>query len=162
MSRYKEHALEEFRAAGWTDENGKFHDEWQEEICNHILDLLAAFAKGDHSGTTAPYTVRLLEKLALFQPIAPLTGEDWEWVDVGPTTELGRGGNPLWQNKRCSHVFKDLNGAFDTEGIIFYDVFLDEDGKERKSYYTCGDSHVRIVFPYTPKSEYVQRQHAEL
>lgn len=162
MSRYKEHALEEFRAAGWTDENGKFHDEWQEEICNHILDLLAAFAKGGHSGTTAPYTVRLFEKLALFQPIAPLTGEDWEWVDVGPTTELGRGGKPLWQNKRCSHVFKDLNGAFDTEGIIFYDVFLDEDGKERKSYYTCGDSHVRIVFPYTPKSEYVQRQHAEL
>jgi len=162
MSRYKEHALEEFRAAGWTDENGKFHDEWQEEICNHILDLLAAFAKGDHSGTTAPYTVRLFEKLALFQPIAPLTGEDWEWVDVGPTTELGRGGKPLWQNKRCSHVFKDLNGAFDTEGIIFYDVFLDEDGKECKSYYTYGESHTPVTFPYTPKSEYVQRQHAEL
>lgn len=82
MSRYKEHALEEFRAAGWTDENGKFRDEWQEEICNHILDLLAAFAKGDHSGTTAPYTVRLFEKLALFQPIAPLTGEDWECADI--------------------------------------------------------------------------------
>lgn len=156
MSRYKEHALEEFRAAGWTDENGKFHDEWQEEICNHILDLLAAFAKGDHSGTTAPYTVRLFEKLALFQPIAPLTGEDWEWVDVAE-----QNGGPLWQNKRCSRVFKDLNGAWDIEGIVFYDVFLDEDGKERKSYYTCGDSHVRVVFPYRPTSEYVHRQHAE-
>jgi hypothetical protein len=156
MSRYREHALEEFRAAGWTDENGKFEDEWQEEICNHILDLLDTFAKGDHSGTSAPYTVRLFEKLALFQPIAKLTGEDWEWVDVGE-----QNGGPLWQNKRCSRVFKDLNGAYDIEGIIFYDVFLDDDGKERKSYYTCGDSHVRITFPYTPTSEHVPRQHAE-
>jgi hypothetical protein len=149
MSRYKEHALEEFRAAGWTDENGKFRDEWQEEICNHILDLLAAFAKGDHSGTTAPYTVRLFEKLALFQPIAPLTGEDWEWIDVAE-----RDGGRVYQNKRASHVFKDDNGAYDINGIIFYEWLTREDGTQFKSYFTSEGSRVPVTFPYTPTSVY--------
>jgi len=50
MSNYKHHALTEFRAAGWTDDNGKFHDEMQEMICNHVLKLLEVFSDEDHSG----------------------------------------------------------------------------------------------------------------
>ena len=43
MSNYEKHAMMEFRAAGWVDENGKFIDEMQEMICKHVLALLEVF-----------------------------------------------------------------------------------------------------------------------
>ena len=153
MNNYEKHAMREFRAAGWTDENGKFCDEMQEAICTHVLKLLNVFHGEGHSGSSAPYAINLFEKLAKFEPVAPLTGEDWEWVNVAE-----QNGGPLWQNKRCSHVFKDNNGAYDIQGIIFYDWYsIPEIGKRYKSYYTCKESRVPITFPYIPKSEYRER-----
>ena len=76
MSNLKTHALMEFRAAGWTDENGKFKDEMQEAICNHVLALLDLFSNEGHSGTTAPYAINMFKTLASFEPLVPLTG-DW-------------------------------------------------------------------------------------
>jgi len=152
MNNYEKHAMLEFRAAGWTDEHGKFKDEMQEAICKHVLELLDAFHREGHSGTTAPYTIDLFKKLAMFEPVAPLTGEDWEWVNVAE-----QNGGPLWQNKRCSHVFKDNDGAYDIDGIIFYDWYTNEKGEKRKSYFTGQGSRVPVTFPYVPKSEYRER-----
>ena len=150
MSNLHKHALDEFRAAGWTDENGKFADDMQESICDHVLKLLDVFADEGHSSTTAPYTVDLFKKLAMFEPLVPLTGEDWEWVDVSEMS-----GKTLYQNKRCSHVFKDGDEAYDIDGIVFYDWYTDsETGEKRKSYFTSKDSRVPVTFPYTPKTEY--------
>lgn len=160
MSNLEAHAKDEFRAAGWTDADGKFKDEMQQAICEHVLKLLAVFREEGHSGSSAPYAVDLFKKLALFEPIVPLTGEDWEWVDHGH----------CMQNKRCGHVFKQadrFNGqAYDGEGVVFYDwqerdLEPDEPGypgKHRhKSHYTCRESMVPITFPYTPKKEYKER-----
>ena len=160
-SNLERHAREEFRAAGWVDENGQYIDEMQEAICRHILELLKVFADEGHSGSTAPYTVRMFEKLALFEPIVPLTGEDWEWNEVGPG---------VFQNKRCSRVFKQADRfdgqAYDLDGRVFYewnerDLDPDEKGypgKHRfKSHYTNRESVVPITFPYTPTTEYVER-----
>ena len=150
MSNLHKHALDEFRAAGWTDENGKFNDEMQEAICTHILKLLDVFADEGHSGTTAPYTVDVFKKLAMFEPLVPLTGEDWEWVDVSEQS-----GRTLWQNKRCSHVFKTEEGAYDIDGIVWWDWYTDtETGEKQKSYFTSRESRVPVTFPYTPKTEY--------
>ena len=151
MSNLHKHALDEFRAAGWTDENGKFNDEMQEAICTHILKLLDVFADEGHSGTTAPYTVDVFKKLAMFEPLTPLTGEDWEWVDVSDMAGSGK----WYQNKRCGHVFKDDTGVYDSEGIIFYDWCKNEEtGEKYKSYFTSRESRVPVTFPYTPKTEY--------
>jgi|688.fasta_scaffold01074_8 hypothetical protein len=152
MNNYEKHAMIEFRAAGWTDEHGKFKDEMQEAICKHVLELLDVFHGEGHSGTTAPYTIDLFKKLAMFEPIVPLTGEDWEWVNVAE-----QNGGPLWQNKRCSHVFKDNDGAYDINGIVFYDWYVNEKGEIRKSYFTGQGSRVPVTFPYVPKSEYRER-----
>ena len=152
MNNYEKHAMREFRAAGWTDEHGKFKDEMQEAICKHVLELLDVFHGEGHSGTTAPYTIDLFKKLAMFEPIVPLTGEDWEWVNVAE-----QNGGPLWQNKRCSHVFKDNDGAYDINGIVFYDWYVNEKGEIRKSYFTGQGSRVPVTFPYVPKSEYRER-----
>jgi hypothetical protein len=153
MSNYHKHALEEFRAAKWLDENGNYCDEMQEAICKHILKLLDVFGEEGHSGSTAPYTINLFSKLAKFEPVVPITGEDWEWVE----TSTG-----VYQNKRCSHVFKQpdrFNGqAYDIDGKVFWEwVKSSIDGTIYKSYFTGGDSFVPITFPYTPKREYVFR-----
>lgn len=150
MSNYVKHAEMEFRAAGWTDESGKFKDEMQEMICNHVLKLLEVFADEGHSGSSAPYAINLFKTLASFEPVVPLTGEDWEWTDV---SELS--GRTLWQNKRCGHVFKDEDGAYDINGIVWWNCWADpETGEKHKSYFTSRESRVPVTFPYTPKTEY--------
>lgn len=149
MSNLNNHALMEFRAAGWCDENGKFDDEMQEAICNHVLKLLEVFSDEGHSGSSAPYAIDLFSKLAKFEPVVPLTGEDWEWTEVH---------DGVFQNKRCSHVFKQADRfdgqAYDIDGIIFYDWYTNENGEKSKSYFTSRKSFVPITFPYTPTSEY--------
>ena len=153
MNNYEKHAWIEFRAAGWIDENDKFNDEMQELICKHVLKLLEVFDEEGHSGSSAPYAINLFEKLAKFEPVAPLTGEDWEWTNV---SEYGGGNNGiLYQNKRCGHVFKDDDGAYDMDGVIFWEWFTDkETGEKFKSYFTGRESRVPVTFPYTPKREY--------
>lgn len=154
MSNLHSHAVREFRAAGWTDENDNFYDEMQKAICDHVLTLLDIFAAEGHSGSSAPYAIDLFSKLAKFEPVAPLTGEDWEWEDAG---------DGVFQNKRCSHVFKQADRfdgqAYDIDGKIFWEWWTSpETGEKHKTYYTCRESFVPIVFPYTPVSEYVYRE----
>jgi hypothetical protein len=155
MSNLEKHALIEFRAAGWVDENGKYIDEMQQLICEQVVQLLSMFSEHGHSGTSAPYTINLFKQLAMFEPLVPLTGEDWEWVDISEYG--GRGNGPLYQNKRCGHVFKDDDGAYDSEGIIFYDYYINEEGQKVKSHFTCRESRVPITFPYSPSKEYRER-----
>ncbi len=152
MSNYEKYAQMEFRAAGWTDENGNFKDEMQEAICAHVLKLLEVFGDEGHSGSSAPYAINLFSKLAKFEPVAPLTGEDWEWSDVSEYG--GRDDGPLYQNKRCGRVFKDNNGAYDIDGIVWYDWYTNEEGEKHKSYFTGRGSRVPVTFPYVPKTEY--------
>ena len=150
----KSHAIKEFLAAGWTDESGKFNDDMQEAICNHVLKLLEVFAEEGHSGSTAPYAINLFTKLAKFEPIVPLTGEEWEWNNVSEMS-----GRETYQNNRCSAVFKQadrFNGKpYYLEAKVFWNWFKGEDGEPFKSYYTSSDSLEPIEFPYTPKTEYV-------
>jgi hypothetical protein len=144
MSNLLKHAEIEFKAAGWTDENGKFNDEMQEMICKHVMKLIEIFSEEGHSGSTAPYAINLFQRLAMFKPIAPLTGEDWEWHDVSEYS-----GTTKYQNRRCSSVFKDGDGeAYNIDGKVFWEWYKDEDGHPSKSYYGCRESRVPVTFPY--------------
>ena len=150
MSNLIDHAKVEFRAAGWTDEDGKFDDEMQEDICNHVLKLLEVFSEEGHSGSSAPYAVNIFKSLAMFEPLVPLTGEDWEWVDVSEYFD-----RQTYQNKRCTHVFKDDTGAHDNNGIVWWEWWTNpETGEKEKSHFTSRASRVPVTFPYTPKTEY--------
>ena len=145
MSNYESHAWAEFRAAGWVDEGNNFNDEMQRDICQHVLALLAVFENEGHSGSSAPYAINLFKRLAMFEPIAPLTGEDWEWNHTYDHAEKG----PTYQNKRCGTVFKDNNGAYDIDGIVFWEWHKDvETGEMCKGYFTGRGSSVPVTFPY--------------
>lgn len=151
MSNYHKHALTEFKAAGWLDDNG-YTDEMQGMICSHVMKLLDVFADEGHSGSSAPYAIDLFSKLAKFNPITPLTGKDWEWSKI-----LGYGVEPTYQNKRCSGVFKDANGeCYYIDGKVFWE-WAGTKEEPFKSYYTCKESRVPVTFPYTPKTEYVYK-----
>lgn len=151
MSNYHKHALMEFKAAGWLDDNG-YTDEMQGMICAHVMKLLDVFADEGHSGSSAPYAINLFSKLAKFDPITPLTGEDWEWSE-----RLDYGIEPTYQNKRCSAVFKDANGeCYYIDGKVFWE-WAGTKEEPFKSYYTCRESRVPVTFPYTPKTEYVYK-----
>lgn len=136
-SNYIAFAKRELEALGYDlydTEEGP--NKWIQE---NVLELLEVFAAQGHSGFSAPYCIELFSKLASWQPVAPLTGDDSEWTQVCPD---------MWQNKRCGHVFKDEDGrAYDINGKIF----REPDG----CCYTSRDSRVYITFPYTPKTEYV-------
>jgi hypothetical protein len=136
-SDVERHAREELRLAGWFDKDGFYGD-----LMGHaVMRMLREFAEEGHSGMSAGAAISIFERLARFEPLTPLTGEDDEW---GEPYEY----NGTRQNKRCSHVFKDANGyAYDIEGRIFREP--------SGACYTSYESRVPVTFPYTPKREYV-------
>ena len=131
----------EFKALGYKppeeDEDGP--NKWIQE---NVLEIAEVFASQGHSGFSASFCADLLEKALRHEPFGPLTGEDWEWNEVGPG---------MFQNNRCNHVFKDASlfdgQAYDIDGRIF----REPDGL----CYTNRDSRVPVTFPYTPTREYV-------
>jgi hypothetical protein len=146
MSNLRDHAVLELQMQGFYKDlkEGDPSDEMTKMARENVLELLDVFDKQGHSGMSAPWIVGMFTKLAKFEPLGPLTGVDAEWTEVAQED-----GEPLWQNKRCSHVFKTPYVAYDINGR----VFRDPDG----STYPNRDSRVEIKFPYTPKVEYVDR-----
>jgi hypothetical protein len=103
-----------------------------------VMKMVKLFADEGHSGFSASLAINLFERVARFEPLTPLTGTDDEWMEIGEGE---------YQNVRCSHVFKNKDGAYDIQGRVFR-----EPGG---SCYTNFDSRVAVTFPYTPKIEYV-------
>jgi hypothetical protein len=135
-NNYVKHANREFEAMNWPGDC-----EMQQLMCNQVVDLLHVFYGCGHSGSSAPYAVSMFKKLAMFEPLGPLTGEDSEWGDSFC-------GDGTMQNNRCSHVFKRPDGtAYDINGKVFRE--------KSGACYTSQDSRVDVIFPYTPTTEYV-------
>lgn len=142
MSNLVDYAKDELKRIGMIDSGEPYND----MATKNILDLIELFSSQGHSGFTAPYVINAFSRLAKFKPLAPLTGEDDEWNNVGDH----------FQNKRYPAVFKDKDGtAYNIEGKVFTD-----DGEV---WYMCKDSKVNITFPYTvpDKPEYVYRNKEE-
>lgn len=103
-----------------------------------VMKLIKIFSDEGHSGLSASMAVNIFERVARFEPLTPLTGEDDEWMEVTDGT---------LQNKRCSHVFRENGKAYDIQGKVFR--------TPSGNCYTSFDSRTPVVFPYTPKIEYV-------
>lgn len=140
----RSHAEAELKALGYKLDGSD--EEMNGLMADNILELIDTFADQGHSGFSAGYCLGVFSKLADYKPIAPLTGEDDEWMKICDDPPNG----PCYQNKRCSSVFKDKNGrTYDINGR----VFRDKDG----STWSGKGSDVDITFPYTPKTEIVDR-----
>ena len=141
MSNLLKHADRELKFIGY---DGK--DEYNNMAKAAIMELLTTFANQGHSGFSANYIVNLFNKLAKYETLSPLTGNDDEWNDV---SDMSGDRKTLFQNNRDGRVFKNDDGAFFTEAIIWT-----ESGE---SSYTNKDSNRYIKsFPFTPKTFYVK------
>ncbi len=116
-SKLVEHAERELELLGSEGEP----DEW---MAKGLLELVEAFATQGHSGGSAGYAIRALNRLLNFKPLTSLRGGDDEWRDVSQY-----GGGIARQNIRCPSVMERSDG-------------------------TCLDVDARVdvvEFPYTPE-----------
>jgi hypothetical protein len=135
-SGLKAHALRELKLAGYKcDGSDEEPNSW---VVENIFELMDVFSQQGHSGSSAPYVISLFKRLASYECLTPLTGAGDEWVEVG---------TGIWQNNRCSRVFKDEDGrAYDIEAVVFREP--------NGACYISSQSRMFIEFPYTPRSEY--------
>jgi hypothetical protein len=140
MSNLINHAKRELQAIGYKMDGT--NEPYNQAAVDAILELVDTFAKQGHSGFSGNYVLKAFGKLADFEPLTPLTGEDSEWNECG---------DGVWQNNRCSHVFKQADRfdgqAYDINGRVFREP--------SGSCYTGKDSMVPVTFPYTPTTVYV-------
>lgn len=85
-----------------------------------ILALCEKFGKSGQSGGSAPMTAsaisQAVKSLLLQEPICDITGIDEEWIDVADMNN----GETLYQNNRCSAIFKHNDGnCHYVDAIIF-------------------------------------------
>ena len=84
-------------------------------IDDHVLEIVKIFSEQGHSGSSAAYTINLINRLLSFEELAPLTNNPDEWYLVF---------DGMWQNRRNP-------AAFSTDGGKTYTVTTDrEDVKQ--------------------------------
>ncbi len=121
-------------------------DGMQEMINKNILEIVKVFSDQGHSGFSAPYALNIIKRLLAWKPITALTGEDDEWNDI-----TRNGDRELYQNNRCSSVFKEIlkDGT-----VITYDIdariFTRDNGE---TWFSKGGDRKKITFPYTVPKE---------
>lgn len=97
-----------------------------EEDSAVMIGILETFFGQWDSGVSVSVVAPVLQRLIAGQPLSPLTGEDDEWVEVGPS---------VFQNKRCGSVFKDPRFH---DGKLAYDI-------------DAAEPRAAIEFPYWPE-----------
>ena len=128
------HAENELKLAGFYDKESGY----ERRIAYNVIELVRLFADQEHSWATAHHCLEVFNKLALFDPLTPLTGADDEW-------EVMYDGE--WRNTRCHRVYMDAGGGYDIDAKIF---------RGPNGYCSVNPGqHTDIEFPYLPKTEYV-------
>lgn len=91
-----------------------------------MIEILEKFFDQWDSGGAVHAVAPVLQRLIAGKPLSPLTGEDAEWMDHG---------DGVFQNLRCSSVFKDprLHG-----GKLAYNI-------------DAAEPRAAITFPYWPE-----------
>lgn len=132
------YARRELKAAGFFSPDSDYGG----MLGNAVMELMEVFEKQGHSGASASRVVAIFSKVASYLPLKPLTGEDSEWVEIGT-----QDGERLFQNNRCSHVFKCGDRAYDIEGKVFREP--------SGACFTNHESRVDVTFPYQPTTVFV-------
>lgn len=125
-----------------------------------LIALCDSFGRSGQSGGSAPFTASALahavKTLCMQQPICDITGIDEEWNDV---SEMN-GGKTLYQNNRCSAVFKEEGGsAYYVDAVVFKNqygnTFTSGGGVSLPDGSRLGSGHYIKKFPFKPKTFYI-------
>lgn len=119
-----------------------------------LLALCEKFGNSGQSGGSAPYVAsalsQIIKPLLLQETVCPIQGTDDEWVDVAQENGL-----PMYQNNRCSALFKNGKDAtpYYLDAIVWkgpgkYNTFTGKvDGVLSRQFIK--------EFPFTPKTFYI-------
>lgn len=138
MNNILKHAERELSLIGY---DGK--DEYNNMAKAAIMELLTTFANQGHSGFSANYVINIFNKLARYETLSPLTGDDNEWNDM---TEMS--GYKHFQNNRDSAVFKNDTRCYYINAVVWVDNCGAYTDKKSRGYIKS--------FPFTPKTFYVK------
>lgn len=138
-----------------------------EPFVPEMMSLIKKFGDSGQSGGSAPFTagaiVGTLKKLLLQEPATPVTGEDDEWNDVSDISNQPE--NTLYQNKRCYALFKDNDGPYYVDAIVWKNqdgitwsgnALITPDGERISS------SQFVKEFPFEPKTFVVDIEEKEI
>jgi len=79
-----------------------------EDLIEGILKIVQAFSDMGHSGTSAWYTIGVLDRLLRFQNLSDLTDDPSEWIHISEQQWGHPGG--IWQSNRNSEAFSNDGG----------------------------------------------------
>jgi hypothetical protein len=129
-------------------------------FAKEILALCEAFGNSGQSGGSAPYAAsaisQAVKKLMLQEPICDVAGHESEWVNVSEIS----GGEILWQNSRCSGLFKYPDGKLSyLDAIVWkgeedWDTFTGRVYIDEKDFELIGSSQFAKL-PFKPKTFYI-------
>lgn len=134
-----ERGIRELKLAGLFDKDSDYDG----MIGEAVKELLEVFGKQGHSGVSAQRTANIFRKLVKGDILIPIKEDDKNWVDCG---------NGVFQNARCSALFKDKKGVNYLNAIVWqgqksHDTFTGTvDGISSCQY---------IKFPFLPKTFYI-------
>lgn len=129
------HAIKELTLAKLFDKDSVYGG----MVGEAVRELIEVFSRQGHSGASASMIRQIFNILAAFKPLTSLTGNDDEWTEVG---------NGVFQNNRCSTIFKQADRFEGKPYNIEGKVFSDDGGN---SWYTGKGSCTMVEFPYIPK-----------
>jgi hypothetical protein len=146
----KEHARFELNYAGLFDNDSDYNG----EIARSVMELIDVFSNQGHSGASASIVRSVFNELAQYNPLGGITGEDSEWMEVS---------SGLFQNKRLSGVFKDIN---ENNGKPYYldaIIWMTKSGKNTWSGIASTRDRKKIIskqlikkLPFNPRTFYVE------
>jgi hypothetical protein len=125
----------------------------QEGINQHLLDIVKVFSDWNHSGSSAEYTIAVLERLLRYLPLSPIEDTPEDWNEYLPSR---------FQHRRCSMVFRDKD-QFDGKAYFSDAKIFSRDGGE--TWVSNKNSFEAIEFPFAvPKSpkRYLVDEHGNM
>lgn len=143
-------AINEFKYAGWLNENNEFEDDIQKQICLNVLKVLSLINNQNHSNISFSYFYKLLKTLLDGDTLTELTGKQDEWNKIEEDEN-----KILYQNKRVGEIFRKITKKDGSIENYYIDgkVFIDPDGAS----YTSKNSFVPVTFPcFKPKTKYIK------
>jgi len=122
---------------------------------NEILALVNKFGHSGQSGGSASMVASAISqtifKLMSFMTLLPITGRDEEWADVREY-----GGKMVYQNKRLSSIFKDIDGKCSyLDAILFRtqnNTTCSSQPVKRGDGLVIGTKQYIKSFPFEPKT----------
>ena len=141
QSNLVNHALKEFKFAGWYSLNSNDTEHRQELIMLQIIDSIILISLMGHSGSSIQYYLNLLNILINYKLITPLQESD-TWIEVA---------NNIFQSSRAHSVFKIIIKG----KPVYYDIDAVIVEYPDGNRYTNSMCHRIITFPYTPQVELV-------